>query len=102
MYEDDVTQFENRKKVYLVMNKFERDVDDFDDIGKTSLSYFRTKSIPDIEFYELWEILNRFDIIPNKTGFKSAHLSETGAYVEAISRYRDMYHNNNKDKYYRP
>ena len=57
-------KFEGKKKVYLVMNKFERYVDNYDQsIGNMSKEYFKLDSKPDIlsrGFYKLWEILLLF------------------------------------------
>ena len=75
-------EFEGKKKVYQVLNHFERYIDNYDeDIGKTSKQYFDLgKNKPDIlsrGFYKLWEILMIYDLIDvNNKNFTSAHLAE--------------------------
>lgn len=55
-------QFENKKKVYLVMNPFERYIDGYNkSIGDISKTYFdlgkgKTPDILSRGFYKLWEI----------------------------------------------
>ncbi|AYV83567.1 MAG: FtsJ-like methyltransferase [Hyperionvirus sp.] len=101
-------QFENKKKVYLVMNKFERYIDNYpDDIGHASEKFFEIKdgkpNILSRGFYKLWEVLHMFDLIDlNKGGFISAHLAEgPGSFIQATMFFRDKYAKNPKnDKYY--
>ena len=102
-------QFEGKKKIYLVMNDFERYVDNYDNnIGNISEIFFDIKkdNKPNIlsrGFYKLWEILHMFDLIDTKkTKFVSAHLAEgPGSFIQATMFYRDLYSKNSKnDKYY--
>lgn len=103
------SEFEGKKKVYLVFNKFERDVDNYDqDIRHTSAVYFSGPQ-PDIlsrAFFKLWEILFMFDLVPlNKSNFISAHLAEgPGSFIQATMFYRDKFieksSNTKNDKYY--
>lgn len=105
-----IKQFENKKKIYLVMNKFERYVDNYqENIGNYGQSFFNiTKGVPNIlsrGFYKLWEIFHMFDIIDLKSkNFISAHLAEgPGSFIQATMFFRDKYCNNNdskNDKYY--
>src|ERR1700744_3336182 len=92
-------EFENKKKVYLIMNPFERYVDNYDqDIGHMSAIYYELvkKAVPDIlsrGFYKLWELLLMFDIIDiKKKNFISAHLAEgPGSFIQATMFYRDKF-----------
>lgn len=103
-------QFRDKKKVYLVLNKFERYIDNYDeDIGHYSEKYFNiTKNIPNIlsrEFYKLWELFFMFNVIDNsnKNNFISAHLAEgVGSSVQATMFFRDKYSGgkSKNDKYY--
>lgn len=103
-----IKQFQDKKKVYLVMNKFERYVDNYDDdIGHRSITFFDLKNLPNIlsrGFYKLWEILHMFDLIDlKKTNFVSAHLAEgPGSFIQATMFYRDKYAEklSKNDKYY--
>ena len=104
-------EFEKKKKVYLVMNKFERYVDNYpDDIGNYSEKFFDiggSTGKPNIlsrGFYKLWEILFMFDIIDlNKSDFVSSHLCEgPGSFVQAVMFFRGRYakKSTKNDKYY--
>ena len=102
-------QFDGKKKVYLVMNRFERYVDNYDDnIGNYSKNFFGLDKKPDIlsrGFYKLWEILMMFDLIDIKNNkFISAHLAEgPGSFIQATMFYRDMFCKSSdakNDKYY--
>lgn len=102
-------QFEGKKKVYLVMNEFERYIDNYEDnIGNISTKYFELKDKPNIlsrAFYKLWEIFFAFDIIDvNKENFVSAHLAEgPGSFIQATMFYRDSFCKkglSKNDKYY--
>jgi 23S rRNA U2552 (ribose-2'-O)-methylase RlmE/FtsJ len=108
-------QFDNKKKVYYVMNNFERYVDDYENsIGTSSQDYFslnkltKSKLISDKPnilsraFYKLWEILFMFDIVHLDKNFVSMHLAEgPGSFIQATMFYRDMFSQYSKnDKFY--
>lgn len=88
-------QFEGKKKVYLVINPFERYIDEYNEsIGNETLTYFDLKDKPNIlsrGFYKLWEILMMLDIIDTtQENFVSAHLAEgPGSFIQATMFYRD-------------
>ena len=98
-----------KKKVYLVMNDFEKYIDDYENsIGNASNKYFALKDKPEIlsrAFYKLWELLFMFDLIDiKKDSFVSAHLAEgPGSFIQATMFYRDMFCKkgvSKNDKYY--
>jgi 23S rRNA U2552 (ribose-2'-O)-methylase RlmE/FtsJ len=104
-------QFENKKKVYLVMNPFERYIDGYNkSIGDISKTYFdlgkgKTPDILSRGFYKLWELFFMFDLIDvSKDNFASAHLAEgPGSFIQATIFFRDMYckkGSSKNDKYY--
>jgi 23S rRNA U2552 (ribose-2'-O)-methylase RlmE/FtsJ len=100
-------EFENKKKVYLVLNQFERYIDNYDDdIGKTSARYFGLgKDKPDIlsrGFYKLWEILMIYNLIDvDNKNFVSAHLAEgPGSFIQATMFYREKFSKHWKDDQY--
>ena len=101
-------QFENKKKVYRVMNQFESRIDNYDEsVSDVAKSYFDTKGDkPEIlsrGFYKLWEILFMFDLIDTeKDNFVSAHLAEgPGSFIQATMFFRDKFSKKSKnDKYY--
>jgi len=109
-----VEHFKGKKKVYYIMHKFDRYIDNYDnDIGGASKSYFNIKS-PNVTakpnilsraFYKLWELFFMFDLVQlNKKGFTSAHLAEgPGSFIQATMFYRDMFSKKNiskNDKYH--
>jgi len=101
-------EFNNKKKVYLVMNKFERYIDDYDEsIGSVSAKYFQLDKKPNIlsrAFYKLWELFFMFDLVPLDGNFISAHLAEgPGSFTQATMFFRDLYSkkgSSNNDKYF--
>lgn len=100
-------QFEKKKKVYLVMNDFERHIDNYEnDLSIATREFFKLDKGNDIlsrEFYKLWEILFMFDVIDlSKDKFVSAHLAESpGSFLQATMLYRDTYSKSSKsDKYH--
>lgn len=101
--------FEGKKKIYYIINQFERYVDDYDtDINSISKAYFDLDPKPNIlsrGFFKLWELLFMFDLIDlNKDGFVSAHLAEgPGSFIQATMFYRDKFSKkglSKNDKYY--
>ena len=108
-----LNQFEGKKQVHLVMNTFERYVDNYDkDIKNESKTYFgigdNKNNVPDIlsrGFYKLWEIFFMFDLIDLKQiNFVSAHLAEgPGSFIQATMFFRDLFCKkglSKNDKYY--
>ena len=103
------SQFKGKKKVYYIMNNFERNIDDYDsDIDSVSKVYFDIDPKPNIlsrAFYKLWEILFMFDLVQtDKSDFISAHLAEgPGSFIQATMFFRDKFTKkglSKNDKYY--
>jgi 23S rRNA U2552 (ribose-2'-O)-methylase RlmE/FtsJ len=104
-----VNDFKGKKKVYLVINNFERYIDEYEeDIGTLTKKYFEIEKLkkPDIlsrGFYKLWEILILYDLIDiNNKNFVSAHLAEgPGSFIQAVMFYREKFSKHStSDKYY--
>lgn len=99
-------QFENKKKVYLVTNKFEIDIDKYNNtINNEVHKYLNIKDkIPKIislDFYKLWELLFMFDLVNIDDNFKSAYLNEDGTNIQCLINFREKYAKDTKsDKYY--
>lgn len=99
-------QFENKKKVYLVTNKFEIDIDKYNNtINNEVHKYLNIKDkIPKIishDFYKLWEILFMFDLVNIDNSFKSAYLIEDGTNIQCLINFREKYAKDTKsDKHY--
>lgn len=89
-------EFEGKKKVYLVMNMFEKNIDNHEeDIASKSIEYFDLKNKPvnlNDKFYNLWEILMIFNLIDLKNNnFSSTHISDDGSFIQSTMFYRDMF-----------
>lgn len=102
-------KFKDKKKVFYVINEFERYVDDYDkDINSASIVYFDMKNKPNIlsrAFFKLWELFFMFDLVDlNNKNFVSAHLAEgPGSFIQATMFYRDKFTDkglSKNDKYY--
>jgi hypothetical protein len=97
-------EFEGKKQVYLVFNKFEVDVDNYESsIRELATQYFgKGTYILSRAFYKLWELFFMFDLVPLTGNFVSAHLAEgPGSFIQATMFFRDMFAKGNKnDKYY--
>ena len=100
------TKFEGKKKVYLVMNQFEGNIDNHENcIDNIAKKYFSLKSnIVNNDFYKLWEIMILFDFIDSKDKDKlvSIHLSDnSGTFCQSTICYRETFSKNTKsDKHY--
>jgi len=95
------------KKVFLVLNKFERYIDDYDDDINSMVNKFlkfTEKDLPIMSrgFYKLWEILMTFDIINLNKELTSVHLAEgPGSFIQSTILFRDTFAKNSKnDKFY--
>lgn len=99
-------QFENKKKVYEICNKFDINIDDYEnDLEKASKLYFNIGPKPAIisnSFYILWELIYMFDLV-NTDKFTSVQLSENNAsFSQAIMYFRDKFYEkkSKNDTYY--
>ena len=102
--------FEGKKKVYLVINGYERYIDDYNEnIGELSKKFFTglSKELPNIltrAFYKLWELFYYYDLINiSDKNFVSAHLAEgPGSFIQATMFFRDMFASkeSKNDKYH--
>jgi 23S rRNA U2552 (ribose-2'-O)-methylase RlmE/FtsJ len=100
-----LNQFENKKKVYLVTNKFEIDVDNYDNcISKETNKFLNIKDkIPQIlslDFYKIWEILYMFDIINIDIPLKMLALDDMGSSIQSVLFFREKYAKSNKNDEY--
>jgi 23S rRNA U2552 (ribose-2'-O)-methylase RlmE/FtsJ len=101
-------QFEGKKQVYRVMNKFERSIDNYDtDISSVSKIYFDISPKPNIlslGFFKLWELLFMFKLInSSQDNFISAHIAgDSGSMIQSVMLFRDKFCKkySNNDKYY--
>lgn len=86
---DRTKEFEGKKKVYLVTNKYELEVDNFDnDISSLSKKYFG--SVMENEFYEMWEMLFMFDFGLDKK-IETLHLGTNNkAFQVAIDKFKQL------------
>ena len=99
--------FENKKKVYEVLNPFELSIDNYNEsILDKGKKYFENKELS-TDFYKLWEMLFMFDMINLESNFTSAHLgddSDSNPFLESTKSYRNLFGNKNlikNDKHYK-
>lgn len=101
-------EFDGKKQVYRIMNKFERSVDNYDtDIDAVSKIYFDISPKPNIlsrGFFKLWELFFMFKLIdPSQDNFISAHLAgDSGSMIQSVILFRDKFCKkySKDDKYY--
>lgn len=92
-------EFKGKKKVYLIMNRFEIDIDDYDDTIKNVMSkQFPDQEISNRSFYKMWELCFMFDI--NKSGMNVVQLGTDNSMIQAVMLFRKKYMNPKGDKYY--
>ena len=109
---NDIIKYKDIKKLYLVVEPFEIEIDELDDNKTTILAETNifikkiNKDIPNIttyHFMNLWEIYNHFKLIPNDKTFLTLHLSDDTNkcyYIEPTIIYREKYNKKNTDIYY--
>jgi 23S rRNA U2552 (ribose-2'-O)-methylase RlmE/FtsJ len=106
IYMDKTDRFVGKKKIYLVMNKFEEIVNEYDDnINDAAIKFFSkisTLNYLSRDVLKLWEIYLRFDIINTKLdNFVSIHLADgPGSFFQSTVYFRDKYCASKRDKYF--
>lgn len=111
-------EFSGRKKIYLVVLPFEKNLDktlnDTDiSIGTAISSFIKSNvktsivSVLSRAYLKLWEMIIYFDLIEDTEQFTSAHIAEApGSFVQATIMYRELQEklkkikSCKKDKYY--
>jgi 23S rRNA U2552 (ribose-2'-O)-methylase RlmE/FtsJ len=95
-------EFSGRKKIYLVVLPFEKNLDrtlnDTDiSIGTAISSFIKSNVKTNVvnvlsrAYLKLWEIIIYFDLIENIEQFTSAHIAEgPGSFVQATIMYREL------------
>jgi len=102
----ELQTFENKKKVYEVLNPFELVIDNYNEsINEKGKKYFNinNKTINSDDFYKIWEMFFMFDLINLESEFTSAYIGESSSFTESARLYRDTFANKNltkNDKYY--
>jgi 23S rRNA U2552 (ribose-2'-O)-methylase RlmE/FtsJ len=87
-------QFENKKKVYLVTNEFELEIDNYDDSIKKNVYKFlnlKDTQILSLDFYKFWEIFFMFDIIDNTKQNKTLIMADDGSVSQSVLFFREKY-----------
>lgn len=98
-------QFENKKKVYLVTNEFEIEIDNYDKTIKQETNKFLNikSDIPKIislDFYKLWELYFMFDIIDISKNMKSLVMADDGSIMQSLIHFRETYSKEYKSDVY--
>lgn len=89
-------QFENKKKVYLCVNPFEIDIDNYDKtINKETHTFLNIKGdIPKIislDFYKLWELYFMFDVFDITKESKNLIMTDNGSIMQSLIHFRQTY-----------
>jgi 23S rRNA U2552 (ribose-2'-O)-methylase RlmE/FtsJ len=95
-----IKDFENKKKVYLVTNPFELEIDKYENSIKNKIESelnIKDKIVSD-DFYKLWEIMFMFDLF-DTSDISCAHFLENGSNIQSIINFREKYYKT-KDKHY--
>lgn len=98
-------QFENKKKVYLVTNEFEIEIDNYEESIKQETKKFlniknKITEIISLDFYKVWEIFFMFDIIDNTKNIKVLTLCDDGSVMQSLINFREKYTKENKNDIY--
>jgi len=98
-------QFENKKKVYLCVNPFEIEIDNYDKtINKETNKFLNIKNdIPKIislDFYKLWELYFMFDISDITKESKNLIMSDDGSIMQSLIHFRQTYSKEYKNDSY--
>ena len=103
---DEFEKFKDKKKVYFVLNEFERYIDDEDnDIDNFSNKYFNIGKKPIIlsrSFFKMWEMIFYFKLIDvNDKKFSLIHVGdEISPFLQCITYFREEYCDNKNDIYH--
>ncbi len=98
-------QFENKKKVYLCVNTFEIDIDNYDKtINKETNHFLNIKGdIPkpiSLDFYKLWEIYFMFDVSDITKETKNLIMTDDGSIMQSLIHFRQTYSKEYKNDTY--
>ena len=97
---ESLNLFENKKKVYNVMNPFETSIDNYDkSISMIAKQNYKIDIISD-DFYKLWEMLFMFDILDINGDMQTLHINEEGGFIQSVLIYIEQYARNNNNKHY--
>jgi hypothetical protein len=98
-------QFENKKKVYLVTNEFEIEVDNYDNSILKEVNKFleikdKTPQILSLNYYKIWELLFMFDLSDVDIPSTTLYLTDDGSALQSYMFFREKYAKNNKNDVY--
>ena len=93
----DLDEFKKRK-FYLIVNRFENVVPEYDDNLNNLLEKNFKKKIINRDFYKMWELICYFNIIDEKSE-KFLCVSENGGFLQSIMNFRSKYYNSTNDSY---
>lgn len=93
----------SKRSIFLITNNFEENIPDYDqDLNKIipkALSFEKDDSVFSRDFYKLWEIINKFNLLKAKS-VKTVSLCDNGGFLQCIYYFRNKYHSNKKDSYF--
>lgn len=96
-------EFDDKKKVYLVINEFEDVVDDHKkSILNEVKSNLGLKEVSDRSFYEVWELLMTYRLLSEESDVDVICLGNDTGSLQAVTTFREEYiKKNKKDKFYK-
>ena len=95
---DAFEKFEDKKKVYTVVNDYNINIDNYDqDIFTKGSKLFSKSSAADPSTYQIWELLREFDLAQG-SDFTSVHFGSEH-HIESVAQYRDRGGKNKSDRY---
>lgn len=93
----------SKRSIFLITNNFEENIPDYDeDLNKLipkSLSFEKDDSVISRDFYKLWEIIKKYNLLSGKS-VKTVCLCENGGFLQCIYYFRNKFYSNKKDSYF--
>lgn len=95
-----IKQFENKKKVYNVVNEFDPIIDNHDDtIENLCKKNLKTEQIISYNFYKIWEIIFMFELCEINKPLNLLCIDDDGGCLQSVLLFRDKY-SKQTDKYF--
>lgn len=94
----NIDEFKKRR-FYLIVNRFENIVPDYEDHLNNLLEKSLKGKIINRDFYKMWELICYFNIINEKSN-KFLCVSENGGFLQSILNFRNKYYNSKNDSYF--
>jgi hypothetical protein len=101
---DVLKQFENKKKVYNVINEFDYTIDNYENTIENSCKKYlnikdKAPQIINTNFYKLWEILFMFDLFDINKSISTLNIEDDCGFLQSLILFRDKF-SKATDKYF--